>query len=170
MEAFLTEEADSKLYSKSIHRIKSRQTPWLSWECWRHVDDTSANMHVGANTKITSTQEFCVGDHRQIVETIVHTDTVVHTPRGGNTVDKLNKSKSSRHVCKRFEVGAAIGMLVVLLLLPLSLAVDNSEFDHGGGSGGGGGPAAAAAAAEAGKTGDDNWRQKRPTTRALTVT
>jgi hypothetical protein len=27
---------------------------------------------------------------------------------------------------------------VVLLLLPLSLAMDNGEFDHGGGGGGGG--------------------------------
>jgi hypothetical protein len=38
--------------------------------------------------------------------------------------------------------------MAVLLLLPISLAVDNCEFDHGGGGGGGGGPAAAAAAAE----------------------
>jgi hypothetical protein len=38
---------------------------------------------------------------------------------------------------------------VVLLLLPLSLAMDDGEFDHGGGVGGGGGPAAAAAAAVA---------------------
>ncbi len=36
---------------------------------------------------------------------------------------------------------------MVLLLLPISLAVDDGEFDHSGGSGGGGGPAAAAAAA-----------------------
>jgi hypothetical protein len=36
-------------------------------------------------------------------------------------------------------------MLVVLLLLPLSLAMDNGEFDQSGGSEGGGGPAAAAA-------------------------
>ncbi len=40
-------------------------------------------------------------------------------------------------------------MLVVLLLLPLSLAMDNGKFDHSGGGGGGGGPAAAAAAAVA---------------------
>ncbi len=58
-------------------------------------------------------------------------------------------------------------MLVVLLLLPLSLAMDNGEYDHGGGGGGGGGPAAAAAAAVVAM--DDNWRQKRPATRALTV-
>ncbi len=58
-------------------------------------------------------------------------------------------------------------MLVVLLLLPLSLAMDDGKFDHGGGGGGGGGPAAAAAAAVAAT--DDNWRQKRPATRALTV-
>ena len=58
-------------------------------------------------------------------------------------------------------------MLVVLLLLPLSLAMDDGEFDHGGGGGGGGGPAAAAAAAVAAV--DDDWRQKRPATRASTV-
>jgi hypothetical protein len=58
-------------------------------------------------------------------------------------------------------------MLVVLLLLPLSLAMDNGKFDHGGGGGGGGGLVAAAAPAVAAI--DDNWRQKLPATRALTV-
>ncbi len=58
-------------------------------------------------------------------------------------------------------------MLVVLLLLPLSLAMDDGEFDHGGGGGGGGGLVAAAAAAVAAM--DDDWRQKLPATRALTV-
>jgi hypothetical protein len=58
-------------------------------------------------------------------------------------------------------------MLVVRLLLPLSLAMDDSKFDHGGGGGGGGSPTAAAAAAVAAM--DGNWRQKRPATRALTV-
>ena len=58
-------------------------------------------------------------------------------------------------------------MLVVLLLLPLFLAMNDSKFDHGGGSVGGGGLGAAAAAAVA--TMDDDWRQKRPATRALTV-
>jgi hypothetical protein len=58
-------------------------------------------------------------------------------------------------------------MLVVLLLLPLSLAMDNGEFDRSGGGGGSGGPLAAAAAAVAAM--DDDWRQKRPATRALTV-
>ena len=56
---------------------------------------------------------------------------------------------------------------MVLLLLPISLAVDDSEFDHRGGVGGSGGPVAAAAAA--GAAVDDNWRQKRPAMRALTV-
>ncbi len=56
---------------------------------------------------------------------------------------------------------------MVLLLLPLFLAMDNGKFDHGGGVGGGGGPAAAAAVAVAAM--DDDWRQKRPATRALTV-
>jgi hypothetical protein len=40
-------------------------------------------------------------------------------------------------------------MLVVVLLLPLSLAMDDGEFGNGGGGGGSGGPAAAAAAAAA---------------------
>ncbi len=57
-------------------------------------------------------------------------------------------------------------MLVVLLFLPLSSAMDDGEFDHGGGEGGGG-PAAAAAAAVAAM--DDDWRQKWPATRALMV-
>jgi hypothetical protein len=58
-------------------------------------------------------------------------------------------------------------LLVVLLLLPLSLAMDNGKFDHGGGIGGGGGPVAVAAAAVAAM--DDNWRQKRLAARASTV-
>ncbi len=40
-------------------------------------------------------------------------------------------------------------MLVVLLLLPFSLAMDNGKFDHGGGGGGSGGLVAAAAVAVA---------------------
>jgi hypothetical protein len=48
----------------------------------------------------------------------------------------------------------------VLLLLPLSLAMDNREFDHSGGGGGSGSPAAAAAVAVAAM--DDDWQQKRP--------
>jgi hypothetical protein len=52
-------------------------------------------------------------------------------------------------------------------LLPLSLAMDNGEFDHGGGGGGGGGPAAAVAVVVA--VVDDNWWLKRPMTRASTV-
>ncbi len=51
--------------------------------------------------------------------------------------------------------------------MPLSLAMDDNEFNHGGGGGGGGGLAAAAAAAVVAV--DDNWRQKWPATRASTV-
>ncbi len=61
-------------------------------------------------------------------------------------------------------MGAAVGILAVLLLLPLSLAMDDGEFDH---VGGGGGPAAAAVAAVV--VVDNNWQQKRPATRSLTV-
>jgi hypothetical protein len=59
--------------------------------------------------------------------------------------------------------------MVVVLLLPLSLAMDDGEFNNGGGGGGGrgGGPAAAAAAVVAAV--DDNWQQKWPAMRALTV-
>jgi hypothetical protein len=56
---------------------------------------------------------------------------------------------------------------VVLLLLPLSSAFDDGKFDHSGGSGGGGGPVAAAVAAVAAM--DNDWQQKRPAMRALTV-
>jgi hypothetical protein len=45
-------------------------------------------------------------------------------------------------------------MQVVLVLLPLSLAMDDGKFDHGGGGGGGGGSVAAAATAVAAL--DDN--------------
>jgi hypothetical protein len=55
-------------------------------------------------------------------------------------------------------------MLVAVLLLPLSLAMDKGEFDHGGGGDGGGGLEAAAAAAAAVAAVDDDWRQKRPAT------
>ncbi len=44
---------------------------------------------------------------------------------------------------------------MVLLLLPLSLAMDDGEFDHSGGGGGGGGPVAAAAVA--GVAVDNDW-------------
>jgi hypothetical protein len=56
---------------------------------------------------------------------------------------------------------------VVLLLLPLSLSMDDSKFDHSGGGGGSVGPAAAAVAAVVAI--DDNWRQKRPAMRASAV-
>ncbi len=56
---------------------------------------------------------------------------------------------------------------MVLLLLPLSLAFDNSEFDHSGGGGGSGGPAAAAVAAVVAM--DNDWQQKWLATRVLTV-
>ncbi len=58
-------------------------------------------------------------------------------------------------------------MLVVLLLLPLSLAFDDGKFDHSGGGGGGGGLVALAVAAVAAM--DDDWKQKRPAMRVLTV-
>jgi hypothetical protein len=56
---------------------------------------------------------------------------------------------------------------VVLLLLPLSLAIDHGELDHGGGGGGSDGLVAAAVVAVA--VVDGNLRQKRPATRASTV-
>ncbi len=57
---------------------------------------------------------------------------------------------------------------MVLLLLPLSLAMDDGKFDHGGGSGGSGSPVAAAAAAV--EAMDNNWQQKRPAARVPMVT
>jgi hypothetical protein len=45
-----------------------------------------------------------------------------------------------------------------MLLLPLSLAMDNGKFDRSGGGGGGGGPVAAAAAAVVAVDYRDWWR------------
>ncbi len=56
---------------------------------------------------------------------------------------------------------------MVLLFLPLSLAIEDGEFNHCGGGEGGGGSVAAAAVAMA--VVDDDWRRKRPATRASTV-
>ncbi len=52
----------------------------------------------------------------------------------------------------------------MVLMLPLSLAMENGEFDKGGGGGSSGGPVAAAAAAAAAMTVVDNrdsvqWRR-----------
>ncbi len=61
-------------------------------------------------------------------------------------------------------------MLVVVLLLPLSLSMYDGEFDHSGGGGGGGGLAAAVVAVVVAVAAvEDNYRQKRPATRASTV-
>jgi hypothetical protein len=49
-------------------------------------------------------------------------------------------------------------MLVVVLWLTLSLAMDDGEFDHRGGGGGGGGPAAATTAAVAVVDNRDWWQ------------
>jgi hypothetical protein len=57
--------------------------------------------------------------------------------------------------------------MMVLLLLPLSLAMDDGEFDHGGGGGSNGSLAAAASAAIAAV--DDDWWQKWQAKRALAV-
>jgi hypothetical protein len=56
---------------------------------------------------------------------------------------------------------------VVVLLLPLSSAMDDGEFDQVGGGGGGGGLAAAAAVAVAAV--DNDWQQKRLAMRVSTV-
>ncbi len=56
---------------------------------------------------------------------------------------------------------------MVVLLLPLSLAINNGEFAHGGGGGSGGGLAAAAAVAVAAV--DNDWRQKWLARRALSL-
>jgi hypothetical protein len=58
---------------------------------------------------------------------------------------------------------------VVVLLLPLSLAMNDGEFCYGGGGGGGGGLAAAAAVAAAVVAVDNDWWQKLPATRVSMV-
>jgi hypothetical protein len=54
---------------------------------------------------------------------------------------------------------------VVVMLLPLSLAMDDGDFNHGGGIGCGGCLAAATVAAVVAV--DNNWQRKQPATRAL---
>jgi hypothetical protein len=68
----------------------------FSWECWQYFGNILAtfwqhdsnmlkcpqfwvDMGVGADTIITPAQEFCVRNHQQIVDTVVHKDTVIHT-------------------------------------------------------------------------------------------
>ena len=91
------------------------------------------------------------------------------TSHTSNTVEKLKKVQVV-WTCKPFHNDVAAGMLVVVLLLPLSLSMYDSELGHGGGGGGGGGPAAAAAAVMVAVAAvDDNYPQMRPARRALTV-
>ena len=55
--------------------------------------------------------------------------------------------------------------------MPFSSAIDDNDVDISGGGGGGGGPAAAVEAAVVAVAAvEDNYRQKRPATRASTVT
>jgi hypothetical protein len=100
--------------------------------------------------KMALTQEFCIGDHRQIVDNVVRTDTVVYTPWGGNTVvSKLNKSKLSGHVNVLMHVLLSVRWwcccccLFLLQWMMLSLIT-----------------VVAAAAAAAGAVVDDDWWQK----------
>jgi hypothetical protein len=51
---------------------------------------------------------------------------------------------ASSFSCKCLHFGATVVTLVVVLLLPHSLAMDDGKFDHGGGSGGSNGLVAAA--------------------------
>ena len=75
-----------------------------------------------------------------------------------NTVVSLKKVQVV-WTFKCFLDGAAVGMLMVVLLLPLSLSIYDGELDHGGGGGGGSGSAAAAAVVvAAGAAVDDNYR------------
>ena len=55
----------------------------------------------------------------------------------------------------------------MVLLLPLSLAINNGKFDHGGGSEGSGGLVTAPAVVAV--VMDNDWRQKRPGTIASMV-
>ena len=60
------------------------------------------------------------------------------------TVDTLSKiSPSFVSTCKGFQDGAAVGTLVVVVLLPLSLSMFDGELDHHGGGGSSNGPAVA---------------------------
>ncbi len=60
-------------------------------------------------------------------------------------------------------------MLVVVLPLPLSLSMYDSEIDHSGGGGGGVNPVVPVVGAAVVAMVEDNYWQKRPATRASTV-
>jgi hypothetical protein len=67
----------------AAHALAAYPNHNLSWR--QHVGNVSkshqiwVDMRVGANTKSTLTQEFCVGNCQQIVDTVVPTDTVIRT-------------------------------------------------------------------------------------------
>ena len=67
-------------------------------------------------------------------------------PKTDTTAQLVRAYVQVDRTCKRFHAGAAVGTLAVVLLLPLSSARDDGEFDHDGDGDGGGGLAAAAAA------------------------
>jgi hypothetical protein len=56
---------------------------------------------------------------------------------------------------------------VVVLLLPLSLAMDDGEFNHSGGGGGSGGPVVAAVAVVAAVGNRDQWQWRLMTAATL---
>jgi hypothetical protein len=75
--------------------------------CRRHVGNVSeshqiwVNIRVGADTKSTLTQEFCVGNHQQIVDTVVRIDTVIHTycstyiPQGVVAIQRIPQNSAT---------------------------------------------------------------------------
>jgi hypothetical protein len=79
----------------------------MSAKCWKHIGEVSkcrqiwVEMRVGADTKSTPTQEFCVGNHQQIVDTVVHTDTVNRTycstyvPRGVVAIQRFPQNSAT---------------------------------------------------------------------------
>jgi hypothetical protein len=78
------------------------------------------------------------------------------TSHTSNTVDKLNNSKLSGLV-NIFTLMLPLVRWVVVLLLILSLALEDGELNHGGGSGGGGGLVAATVAALVAVEDRDRW-------------
>jgi hypothetical protein len=75
--------------------------------CRQHVGNVSKSCKIWvdtrlfADTKSTPTQEFCVGNHQQIVDTVVCTDTLISTycstyiPQGVVAIQKLPQNSAT---------------------------------------------------------------------------
>jgi hypothetical protein len=83
----------------------------LSWQCWQHVGNMLGTYQKVAKfgltcvsvpiQKSTMTQEFCIRNHQQIVDTVVRTDTVIRTycstyvPQGAVAIQQFPQNSAT---------------------------------------------------------------------------